>query len=98
MRTYRVRYTPAASAIIRKLHPTIKVSVRAGIREISQVPLVGKELQLELSGFRSFRVGRYRIIYTVNEEESCVEIHHVGPRRGVYKSLRDLLSGARLPR
>ena len=90
---FRVRYTPEASAIIKKLHPTFKVAVRAGITEIVKDPLDGRELQLELKGFRSLRVGRHRIIYRINEEEACVEIHYVGPRRDVYESFRDLLSG-----
>jgi len=90
---FRARYTPEASAIIKKLHPTIKVAVRAGITEIVKDPLDGRELQLELKGFRSLRVGRHRIICRINEEETCVEIHYVGPRRDVYESVRDLLSG-----
>jgi len=90
---FRARYTPEASAIIKKLHPTIKVAVRAAITEIVKDPLDGRELQLELKGFRSLRVGRHRIIYRINEEETCVEIHYVGPRRDVYESVRDLLSG-----
>ena len=93
MRAFRARYTPEASAIIKKLHPTVKTAVRAGITEIMKDPLDGRELQLELKGFRSLRVGKYRIIYRINEEASCVEIHYVGPRRDVYESFRDLLSG-----
>lgn len=93
MRTYRARYTPEASGLIKKLHPTIKAAIRAGLRDIMKDPLAGRELRFELSGFRSFRVSRYRIIYRINEEESCIEIHSVGPRRDVYESLRDLLSG-----
>ena len=92
MTTYRVRYTPEAARIIKKLHPTIRAALRSGIRDILNDPLVGKELQLELRGFRSLRVSRYRIIYRINEEQSRVEIHYVGPRRDVYESLRDLLS------
>jgi mRNA interferase RelE/StbE len=93
MKGYRARYTPEASAIIKRLHPTIKAAVRVGIGEIMETPLAGRELQLELRGFRAFRVSRHRIIYKINEEESCIEIHYVGPRRDVYESFRDLLSG-----
>jgi len=93
VRAFRARYTPEASAIIKKLHPTVKTAVRAGITEIVKDPLDGRELQLELKGFRSLRVGKHRIICRINEEESCVEIHYVGPRRDVYESFRDLLSG-----
>ena len=92
---FRARYTPEASAIIKKLHPTIKAAVRAGITEIMKAPLDGRELQLELKGFRSLRVGKHRVIYRINEEESYIEIHYVGPRRDVYESFRDLLSGKR---
>jgi len=97
MKTYRARYTPEASVIIKKLHPTIKAAIRVGIRDILKAPLAGQELQFELSGFRSFRVSRYRIIYRINEEDSCIEIHYVGPRRDIYESFRDLLSGTRSP-
>ena len=97
MRGYRARYTPEASAIIKRLHPTIKTAVRVGIGEIMETPLAGRELQLELRGFRSFRVSRNRIIYKINEEESCIEIHYVGPRRDVYESFRDLLSRKKPP-
>ncbi len=90
---FRARYILEASAIIKKLHPTVKTAVRAGITEIMKDPLDGRELQLELKGFRSLRVGKHRIIYRINEEESYVEIHYVGPRRDVYESFRDLLSG-----
>ena len=97
MRAYRVRYTREASAILQKLHPTIKAAVRTGISEITKAPLLGRELQVELAGFRSFRVGRRRIIYKINEEESRIEIHYVGPRRDVYEIFRALLSGKEPP-
>lgn len=92
MKPYRARYTPEAAAIIRKLHPTVKAAIRTGIDELMKAPLAGHELQFELSGFGSFRVARYRIIYRINDEESCIEIHYVGPRRDVYESFRELLS------
>lgn len=70
----------------------MRAAIRTGIDELMKAPLAGHELQFELSGFRSFRVTRYRIIYRINEEESCIEIHYVGPRRDVYESFRELLS------
>jgi mRNA interferase RelE/StbE len=97
MKTYRLRYTREASRIIKKLHPTIKATIRAGIRDLLKDPLAGRELQFELKDFRSFRISRYRVIYTINHEESCIEIHHVGPRRDIYESFRDLLFRKRPP-
>lgn len=95
MKAYRARYTREASGILKKLHPTIKAAIRAGTRDIITDPLAGRELQFELSEFRSFRVSRTRIMYRINEEESCVEIRYLGPRRDVYESFRSLLSGHR---
>ena len=79
MKTYRVRYTPEASRIIKKLHPTIKAVVRAGIRDIMKDPLTGRELLFELRAFRSFRISRYRIIYRVNHEEEFSAVLPHGP-------------------
>ena len=97
MRALRVRYTPEVSGIIKKLHPTIKARIGAGINDILRAPLVGRELQFELIGFRSLHVGRHRIIYRINDEESCIEILFVGHRRDVYESFRDLLLGKMPP-
>jgi mRNA interferase RelE/StbE len=46
----------------------------------------------ELDGYYSYRVRRYRIIYRVNEDESSIEVYHVGHRRDVYETLRSLAS------
>ncbi len=48
----------------------------------------GKRLKGPLSDFRSLRVGRYRIAYTI--EKSNVYIAIVGPRADVYEALKRL--------
>ena len=91
MKGYRLRYTPIAAERIRKLHPQVKREIREGIKELLISPLVGHPLQFELAGLRSYRVRTYRIIYRVHDEESCLDIVFVGPRRNVYEELRTLL-------
>ena len=86
------RYTPECARLISKLPPEIKRLVRSTIDALLAKPEMGTELTGELDGYRSYRVRRYRIIYRVNEEESCMEVHHVGHRRDVYQTLRSLLS------
>ncbi|HEU4343622.1 MAG TPA: type II toxin-antitoxin system RelE/ParE family toxin, partial [Candidatus Binatia bacterium] len=54
-------------------------------------PAIGTELTGELEGYRSYKVRRYRIIYRISEDQSCLEIYHVGHRRDVYETLRSLL-------
>jgi len=53
---------------------------------------MGTELAGELDRYYYYRVRRYRIIYRINEEESCLDVYHVGHRRDVYETLRSLPS------
>ena len=88
---FRVRYTPEAAAIIRNQAPEVKTAIRRGIDELIKDPLLGKELQEELEGFRSHRVRRYRIIYQVNEAGPWLAVFYIGPRRDVYQAFSELL-------
>jgi mRNA interferase RelE/StbE len=91
MKALRARYTPEAVVLIRKLHPEIKHLVRKGIRTLLENPLLGHELQLDLSGFRSYRIRNYRVVYQINSHENFLEVYFVGHRRDVYESFRALL-------
>jgi mRNA interferase RelE/StbE len=86
------RYTPECSRLIAKLPPEIKRLVRSTIDALLTKHEIGTELTGELDGYRSYRVRRYRIIYRVNDEESFLEVYHVGHRSDVYETLRSLLS------
>ena len=88
MKAYGVRYTPEAAGRIRKLHPDIKKQIRAAADRLVQGPLEGHALQQELSGLRSYRVGKYRIIYRIHDGERVIEILLVGRRRDIYEELR----------
>jgi mRNA interferase RelE/StbE len=76
---------------IRTLHPQVKHKIRLEIKELLVSPLNGHTLQFELAGLRSYRIRTYRIIYRLNDDESCLDIVFVGPHRNVYEELRTLL-------
>ncbi|MBI2350100.1 MAG: type II toxin-antitoxin system RelE/ParE family toxin [Deltaproteobacteria bacterium] len=95
MKSYRFRFTPEASSLIAKLPPEVKKLVRSAIDELPKAPYQGSELTGEFAGYRSLKPGRYRIIYRVNEEESFLEIYHVGHRTDVYETLHTLLVSLR---
>jgi len=85
-------------ALLGSLHPELTRKVRAALDLIRMDPSVGKELRDEIAGFRSFRVGRFRIIYRVAPRR-LVELVAIGPRRTIYEeTLRRLLPGARTRR
>jgi mRNA interferase RelE/StbE len=88
---YRARYTREAAQRIRKLHPQVQQEIKAGIKELLLTPLAGHALQFELAGLRSRRIRTYRIIYRLDDDESCVDIVFVGHRRSVYEELRTVM-------
>ena len=91
MKQYRPRFTPEASRLIAHLPPEVKRLIRTSIDELVSRPYEGDELQMELSGFRSLKSKRYRIIYKVNEADSSIDIYYVGPRKDAYETFRELL-------
>jgi mRNA interferase RelE/StbE len=86
---YRARFTPEAAFRIRKLHPQVKRAVRAAVDRLLVSPLDGRALRDELAGMWSFRVGKYRIVYRINDKELALDVVLVGSRRDIYEELRE---------
>lgn len=91
MKTYRFRFTPEARRLISHLHPENKKQIKKALSQIQKNPNLGDDLQEELSGFKSFKPKRYRILYQVDETDKIVDIYYVGHRKDVYDAFRRLL-------
>src|SRR5262245_9377530 len=89
-RSYRFRVSEPLEELIRGLHPELKRRVRAALDAIREDPSVGKELRGDLAGLRSYRVGRFRVIYRV-APRGVIDLIAVGPRRGIYEDTFRLL-------
>jgi mRNA interferase RelE/StbE len=89
---WKIRLTPEAAKILSRLHPENKKLIKAALKQISESPYSGTDLQEELSGFKSFKPKRYRILYKANEDEQTVEIYHIGHRKDVYEQFKRLLT------
>lgn len=70
--------------LIRGLHPALKRKIRSSLQAILDDPNCGKALRDELTGLRSLRVSRFRIIYRVALKEK-LEIVAIGPRERIYQ-------------
>jgi mRNA interferase RelE/StbE len=92
MKKWKMRFTPESSRLLSKLHPENKKLINQTLTELQQNPNTGKDLQEELSGFKSFRLKKYRIIYNINEEKNFIQIYHIGRRRDVYEQFKRLLT------
>jgi len=84
---YQVKITVFANELGQKFSPEIKKSAKAALKELSQNPDLGKQLQSELSGFRSYRFLRYRIVYQVDTKNKYVVVWAIGHRRDIYETL-----------
>ena len=92
MKIWKIVFTPEASEKVSSLHPEIKRKVKQSLIELRKNPYLGKDLQEELSGFKSFRIKNYRIIYNIDEYEYSVRIYYFGTRKDVYEQFRQLLT------
>ena len=88
---YQVKITSFANETAKKLNPEIKKALKAALKELSKNPYLGKELQEELSGFWSYRVLRYRIIFKADTQKKIIIVWGIGHRRDVYETLSEYL-------
>ena len=92
MKKLKIRFTPEAARLLSKLHPENKKRIKATLNELRKNPYLGDDLQEELSGFKSYKSKRYRIVYNFNEEENVIQIYYIGNRRDIYDQFRLLLN------
>ena len=79
----RLRIPDEIVSLIRGLHPELKRKIRSALDDLLDDPTIGKALREELSGLRSCRVARFRIVYRV--AGTVIEIVAVGPRQTIYE-------------
>ncbi len=80
---YRIRVSDSVGALLRGMHPHLKRKIKSSFKIILSNPSEGKALKGELTGLRSFRVSRFRIVYRVRKD--IVEVVAVGPRGRIYE-------------
>ncbi|MBM4136830.1 MAG: cytotoxin [Nitrospira sp.] len=81
--------------LIRSLHPHLKRKVKAAFQTLLNDPQSGKTLKDELEGLRSFRVGRFRIVYKTATGKEIIEVIAIGPRKTIYEETLRLLKKER---
>jgi mRNA interferase RelE/StbE len=92
MKEFEIKFTPESARQLSKFHPEKKKLIKAALKELCTEPYSGNDLQEELSGFKSYKLKRYRILYRIDDEEDTIKIYYVGHRRDVYEQFRALLS------
>ena len=88
--TYKVQLSPHAARQYKKLDPSVKPHISAGIDLLGHSPLAGgniKRLKGRLHEYYRYRVGDYRIVYTVGQRDRAVYIDYIQHRKDVYRSI-----------
>jgi len=91
---FKLIYSETSRKQIKTLHPTLRSHVKSRIEQLRDKPYSGKYLVRELSGYLSFRVNRYRIIYKVKADKRLIEIHYVGRRKDIYERFNEQIRSA----
>jgi len=91
MANWKVVYSQTSREQAQALNPFIKPIVKRRIEETWGDPFLGKPLERELSGYYSYRVKRFRIIYKIDVAGKSVQIHYIGHRRDIYELFKEVL-------
>lgn len=62
----------------------LRERVIKSIEKLKENPYAGKPLSYDLAGLRSLRVGKYRIIYKIDEENKIIYLISIGHRVKIY--------------
>lgn len=84
---YRILVPPHVEKQITRLHPQLKQKIRAALDDLATDPFQGKALKEDLTGLYSYRVARYRIIYSIHRRILEVHVIALGPRKTIYQSI-----------
>ncbi len=89
--TYQIRLPDELTKMIRGLHPELKARFKSALAMILADPYCGKALREELSGLRTLRVKRMRIVYRI-ADQLIIEVVAIGPRHNIYEETFQIIS------
>ena len=84
---YRVRLERRAEKELKGLHPVDRRRVLVAIRVLRDDPRPPKCKKLQRVGAWRIRVGDYRVVYDIDDEEKTVTVLRIGHRKDVYVGL-----------
>ncbi len=84
--SYRVLWNRKALESLKELDKPLRKRIFDKVNDyVSKDPVnIGKPLKGEMSGFWRYRLGDYRIIYTVDLEKQIVTVLEAGHRKDIY--------------
>ena len=85
-KVYAVSYKPSAAKAFRAIHPQDRTRLRDAIEALALDPRPRGSVQLAGGdGEWRVRVGDYRIVYDIEDDELVILVLRVGHRREIYR-------------
>ena len=82
---YVIRIKESAARELQRIERSDRERLIAAIDRLAENPFAGSALKGELRGLRRIRVGDYRLIYEVREQDLVVLVLRAAHRREAYR-------------
>lgn len=82
---YFIRIKQSAVKALEKMPREDRLRIITAIDLLKANPAAGGVLKGEFSGLRRIRIGNYRVVYEVQDQELVVLVIRIGHRREVYR-------------
>ncbi len=84
--TYKITYKSSLEKDLRKIDKPQVIRILDKIEnEFAKNPGKDKELTGEFKGLYSYRIGDYRVVYTILQKRETILILRIGHRKEIYK-------------
>lgn len=84
---YRLNLKRSVSKEVERLHPNVRERVMEALEVLPDEPYSENSKQLKGYAIYAVRVGDYRILYTVDDDERMILVLRIRHRREVYRDL-----------
>jgi len=82
---YKSIFTRSFTKEFDKLSMDVKERIIEALEKVAEAPYVGTKLRGKLEGLWRWRIGKYRIIYLIDDREKVVVFLDVGLRKAIYE-------------
>ena len=83
--SFSIRIKESAAEELRRVARPDRARIVAAIDRLAELPHLGAALKGDLRGLRRLRVGDYRILYEIEDDELIVLVVRVAHRREAYR-------------
>lgn len=83
--SFSIRIKDSAARELKRVARPDRIRVTTAIDRLGETPHLGTALKGDLRGLRRLRVGDYRILYEIRDDELVVLVVRIAHRRDAYR-------------